>query len=243
MKNAEAWRPTKFVQRGGTWRTSRDTREVGVGSRLITDAVARIYGTELPLHARGRLLDLGCGQVPLYGAYRDLTQEVVCVDWADGPHIDRCCNLAEPLQYADASFDTVILSDVLEHVPDPDLVWREMARVLAPGGRVIMNVPFFYWLHAHPHDYYRYTNFALERFVRISGLALVTLQPLGGVLEVIADLWAKLLAKIPIAGAPLAIALQAVVSAFGRTGPGARIAEISARHFPLGYFVVAERRA
>ena len=243
MKNAESWKPTKFVQRGGGWRTTRDTREVGAGSRLITDAVARLYGAQLPLHARGRLLDLGCGQVPLYGAYRTLASEVTCVDWADGPHIDRSCDLAEPLPFADASFDTVVLSDVLEHVPDPALVWREMARVLAPGGKVIMNVPFFYWLHAHPHDYYRYTNFALERFVRISGLTLVTLQPLGGVLEVLADLVAKLLDKVPLVGAPLALALQAAAGAFGRTSLGARIAERSARHFPLGYFVVAERAA
>lgn len=243
MKNAESWRPTKFVQRGRFWRASSDIREVGVGSRLIADAVARIYGAQLPLHARGRLLDLGCGQVPLYGVYRTLVHEVTCVDWSDGPHIDRCCDLAEPLPYADASFDTVILSDVLEHVPDPALVWREMARVLAPEGKVIMSVPFFYWVHAHPHDFYRYTNFALERFVRINGLSLVALQPLGGLLDVLADLVAKPFAKLPLVGAPLAIGLQAAVGAFGRTRLGAHVAVVSARHFPLGYFVVAERPA
>lgn len=243
MKNAESWQPTKFVQRGGIWRTSREAREVGIGSRLITDAVARTYGAQLPSHASGHLLDLGCGQVPLYGVYRTLAREVTCVDWSDGRHIDRCCDLAEPLPFADASFDTVILSDVLEHVPDPALVWHEISRVLTPGGKVIMNVPFLYWVHAHPHDFYRYTNFALERFVRISGLSLVTLHPLGGLLDVLADLAAKLLEKVPLAGAPLAIGLQAAVGAFGRTRLGAHVVAVSARHFPLGYFVVAERRA
>ena len=244
MKNPDRWRPSKFVQRGGRWRTSRDGRDVGVGSRLITDAVARIYDTHLPTYARGRLLDLGCGQVPLYGMYRAHVHSVTCIDWTAGTpldHVDQLCDLGQPLPLADASFDTIVLSDVLEHVPDPVLLWREMARVLAPGGAIVMNVPFFYWLHAHPHDYYRYTQFALERFVAISGLSLVMLEPLGGLADVLADLLAKLLARLPLVGVPAALAAQAVTSAFGRTRFGADAARMSARHFPLAYFLVARR--
>ena len=241
MRNESAWRPSKYVLRGGRWRSSTDAAEVGTGSRLITDAVARVYGQHLAAYARGRLLDLGCGQAPLYAMYRPLVSEVTCVDWAEAPHIDHAADLGQPLPFGDAAFDTVILSDVLEHVPDPALLWREMTRVLAPGGHIVMNVPFFYWLHAHPHDFYRYTRFALERFVAINGLALHVLQPLGGVLDVWADLHAKLLDKIPLLGPWLAVGLQALVGAFGRTRLGARVAEVSAWHFPLGYFVVAEK--
>lgn len=243
MRNEAAWRPTKYVQRGGRWRSSTDAAEVGTGSRLITDAVARVYGQHLAGHAHGHLLDLGCGQAPLYGLYRPLVTDVTCVDWAEAPHIDRACDLAQPLPFDAAAFDTIILSDVLEHVPDPALVWREMTRVLAPGGHIVMNVPFFYWLHAHPHDFYRYTGFALQRFVQINGLQLLSLRTLGGVLEVWADLNAKLLDKIPLVGPPLAVGLQALVGAWGRTRLGARVAEVSARHFPLGYFVIAHKPA
>lgn len=212
----------------------------------MTDAVARVYGEQLPLHAQGRLLDLGCGAVPLYGVYKGLVREVTCVDWAPGDpvdHLDMCCDLSQPLPLPDASYDTIILSDVLEHIPEPALLWREMARVLAPGGKIVMNVPFFYWLHAHPHDYYRYTNFALERFVRHGGLQLLLIRPLGGVLEVLSDLGAKLLAKIPLLGKPMALCIQAAAGAFGRTDAGARVASVSARHFPLGYFLVAQKPA
>jgi SAM-dependent methyltransferase len=244
VKNEAAWQPSKFALRGGHWRAARSEAEVGAGSRLITDAVARVYDAQLAQHARGRLLDLGCGKVPLYGAYAPHVDSVTCVDWAPSSpvdHIDRICDLGEPLPFGDAAFDTIILSDVLEHVPEPALLWREMARLLAPGGQLLVNVPFFYWLHAHPHDYYRYTRYALERYVQQNGLVLVTLRALGGVLDVLADLLAKLLDKIPLLGRPLALVLQAATGAFGRTRLGARVAEVSAHHFPLGYFLIARQ--
>jgi SAM-dependent methyltransferase len=243
MKNAQDWRATKFVQRGGRLRTSRDSADVGRSSRLITDLVARVYDEHLPGHAQGRLLDLGCGKVPLYGRYRTLVSSVTCVDWAADQHIDQECDLSQPLPFDDASFDTIILSDVLEHVPDPALLWREMARLLTPGGKILMNVPFFYWLHAHPHDYYRYTRFALARFVAQSELELLTLRPLGGLLEVMADLAAKVLDKLPLFGPPLGLAVQGLAGVLGRTGLGQRVLNRSAEHFPLAYFLIARRPA
>ena len=243
MKNQATWKPTKFELHRGRWRGTRDARELGVGSRLMGDLVAAEYQAHLPGHAGGRLLDLGCGKVPLYGAYAPLVSEVTCVDWAPGVHIDLHCDLSEPLPFDAARFDTIILSDVLEHMPEPALLWREMTRVLAPGGHVVMNVPFYYSVHAHPHDYYRYTNFALERFVQMNGLRLVHLQAFGGINEILADLIAKALSKLPLAGPPLAMAVQALAGAFVRTGVGAKVARASSRHFPLGYFMSAQRPA
>jgi SAM-dependent methyltransferase len=241
MKNQAAWQPTKFEWHRGRWRGARDAVELGIGSRLMGDLVAARYQAHLPGHARGRLLDLGCGKAPLYGAYAAMVAEVTCVDWAPGDYIDQHCDLSEPLPFADGRFNTIVLSDVLEHIAEPAQLWREMTRVLAPGGHVIMNVPFYYAIHAHPHDYYRYTNFALERFVALNGLELRVLEALGGINEILADLLAKALSKLPVLGPPLAMALQTAVGAFGRTPLGARIARVSSRHFPFGYFMIARR--
>ncbi len=241
MRNRTSWQPTKFEMRSGRLRGSRDVRELGVGSRLIGDLVAALYQAHLPHHARGALLDLGCGKVPLYEAYAPHVGEITCVDWADGLHIDRACDLSQPLPYADRSYDTIILSDVLEHIPDPALLWHEMARVLVPGGKVIMNVPFYYSVHAHPHDYYRYTNFALERFVRMSGLLPLVLVPVGGIVEILVDLFAKAFSKLPWVGPPAAVLAQSAARAFGRTRLGARVIRLSSRNFPFGYFMIAQR--
>jgi len=241
MKNAALWRPTKFEFHRGRFRASRDPREVGIGSRLMSDLVATQYHRQLALHAGGRLLDLGCGKAPLYEVYAPLVSEITCVDWMPGDHVDLPCDLSQPLPFADSEFDTIILSDVLEHVPDPELVWREMTRVLAPGGKVIMNVPFYYSIHAHPHDYYRYTNFALERFVAINGLDLVHLYAFGGLVEILCDLHAKALSKVRLAGPPLAMLIQWIAGWFVQTALGRRVASASSRHFPLGYFMIAQK--
>jgi SAM-dependent methyltransferase len=45
------------------------------------------------------------------------------------------------LPFADATFDVIFCTEVLEHVPDPHLAVREIARVLVPGGKVFITVP------------------------------------------------------------------------------------------------------
>jgi SAM-dependent methyltransferase len=247
MRNPERWQPSKYVQRRGRLVASRDRAELGVGSRLIAGTVAACYAEQLPRYARGRLADLGCGKVPLYANYRSLVDEVVCVDWAGSPHgglhLDLEADLGEALPFPDACFDTLVLSDVLEHVPHPEALWREMARLLAPGGHVLLNVPFLYGLHEVPHDYGRYTEFALRRFAEQAGFEVRELTVVGGLLHVLADLLAKPLAHVPLLGAPLALLVQAPVAWLDRTAAGRRWAATSGTRFPLGYFMVARRAA
>ncbi|HYD43301.1 MAG TPA: class I SAM-dependent methyltransferase [Anaeromyxobacter sp.] len=245
MKNADRWEPSKYRLRRGKLEASRDRGEVSVGSRLIADAIAAQYGTKLPRYARGRLVDLGCGKVPLYEAYRDLVTEVVCVDWANTPHqspfLDRTVDLDGPLPWDAERFDTAILSDVLEHVQRPEHLLQEVARILSPGGRLLLNVPFLYAIHEAPHDYYRYTEFALRRMVELCGLRLVELEALGGGAQVLADLTAKLLLRFGLLGRPVAAFVQWYAGMLLRTRRGRRRAARSARRFPLGYFLVVEK--
>jgi SAM-dependent methyltransferase len=245
MQYPERWTPSKYVQRRGRWTASRDSQELGVGSRLIAASVMSLYERYLPEFARGRLIDLGCGKVPLYGAYRRLVSDVTCVDWALSPHpsehLDHRLDLTAPLPFAAAAFDTIILSDVLEHVPAPERLWGELARLLAPGGHALVNVPFLYGIHEAPHDYGRYTEFALRRFAAQAGLEVPVLVAVGGSADVLVDLLAKHLAHLPLFGAPLAAALQSLQLFVNRRAWGRRLAERTGTRFPLGYFMVAER--
>jgi len=245
MRNQPGWQPSKYVTRNGTLAASRDVREVGITSRLVTDLVGAYYSSVIPRYASGRLLDLGCGKVPLYATYKDHVTDIVCVDWGNSQHkndhLDYELDLTKDLPFPTAEFNTIILSDVLEHVSSPEPLWREMARVLAVNGKVIMNVPFYYWLHEQPYDYYRYTEFALRRFIELSGMKLILIEPLGGALEIMADLFAKNIRRLPIAGRPTAIFAQWFALRFSRTTFGKKISKRTSREFPLGYFLIAEK--
>jgi len=246
MLNEALWRPSKFIQRGGRLRSSLNVQDVAIGSRLMADMVASVYADRIPKYATGDLLDVGCGSVPLYGTYRPFVANITCVDWENclhgTRHIDLPMDLTQRLALEDASFDTLILSDVLEHVPNPENLWHEMFRVSRPGATLLCNTPFYYWLHEQPHDYYRYTNFALSRFCRIAGFNLVELSEYGGVPEVLGDILAKMLVRLPLLGSGIAHGIQSTVYwSRRRISFVERISNRSAKSWPFGYFLVARK--
>ena len=85
-------------------------------------------------------------------------------------YLDATADLNEGIPFPDASFDTVLSSSVFEHLRRPQFAFEETARVLASGGALILHVPFYYWLHEEPHDYYRYTEYALRDLASGAGL-------------------------------------------------------------------------
>jgi SAM-dependent methyltransferase len=245
MRNRKIWKSSKYTYKRGKLAASRDSKEVSISSRLITDLIADQYDRNLRNHAKGRLLDLGCGKVPLYEAYKDYVTENICIDWMGTLHkneyLDYELDITENLPFRENEFDTIILSDVLEHIPVPEQLWKEMARILSTNGKIILNVPFMYWLHEQPHDYYRYTEFALRRFVDRAGLRLIMLKPVGGAPEVLADIVAKSVMRVPKLGSALAIVVQSFALGFVRTKLGKQISEGTSGYFPIGYFLIAEK--
>lgn len=245
MKNADDWKPSKFVFRNEQLVGSRDPKSLRVSSRLQADIVARYYQRYLKEHVRGKLVDLGCGQVPFYQAYKDFAASVTCADWENSmhknPHLDVHVNLNETLPFADDEFDTVILSDVMEHLSRPENLWREMHRILSKEGKVILNVPFLYKIHETPHDFFRYTEFMLRQYASDSGFTVLLLEPTAGAPEVLADINAKVLANTPLVGRLLAELIQSGTKLFLKTGVGSKLSRVTRAHYPLGYFMVVQK--
>lgn len=213
MRNEVDWKETKFTRKDGLLNASPDPGEVGIALRLMATLIAREYQQAISAHATGRLLDLGCGKVPLYGTYKERVSSITCVDWANSEHrnihIDKEANLTQPPDFPDCSFETVILSDVLEHIPVPLDLCREIARILSPGGKLLMNVLFYYWLHEAPFDFYRYTEHALRRFMQ------------------------SLMMRFAKAGPPIAATIQRASIWFCGTGVGGRASRFTAGQFPF----------
>lgn len=244
MQNTSAWQASKFIPSARNPRQWVPNRQhVYPGSWFIIAVYIDLYVNIIQKHAHGKLLDLGAGMVPFYGIYKDQVAENVCIDWANSlhsnPHLDIVADLNQPFPIPDDSFDSILCSDVLEHIADPFAFMRETARVLKPGGDLMLMVPFFYWLHETPHDYYRYTEFALRKMCADNQLEVVELRAYGGYLEVLFDLLSKGLGKSK--------GLSRVFYPIAKWIVGWKISQkiqrkTSAR-FPLGYCLVARKKA
>jgi SAM-dependent methyltransferase len=245
MQNISLWKPSKYEYYRGKLRGSRNQNELSLSSRIQGDVVGNFYQRYLKDFARGHLIDLGCGKVPLYMEYKKYVTEITCADWSESfhknPYTDIDCNLNDRLPFGDSSCDTIILSDVLEHIAEPRDLCCEMSRILRPGGIILMNVPFYYRLHEIPFDYFRYTKYAMTHLCRLAGLNVKLIEPLGGVPEVLADILMKTFAYKPIVGKPIARTIHECYRLFMRLPAGRKFSRKSSETFPLGYFVVAEK--
>jgi SAM-dependent methyltransferase len=241
VKNGNIWKPTKFEKYKDSFRASRDIEKVGPGYRFITDIHADKYHQMISKYATGKLLDLGCGDVALYEMYRPLVSELVCVDWGgsyhDVSHLDYEFNLNEPFPLEDNYFDTILLTDVLEHISNPDNIWKEMTRVLKTGGKIIIGVPFIHLIHEAPHDYFRYTEFRLKMYCDENCLNISELYPYGGALEIIIDILAKLFSFSRIISF-IHYHLSKIIT---KTFIAKKIFNMTAQRYPLGYCLVAEK--
>lgn len=237
--------PSKYKIVNGKWVASKQPEDVAIGSRLMANLIAHYYDLYAREYCKGYLVDLGCGRVPLYGIYRDYISNNICVDWGQSlhrnVHVDIEADLSDRLPVKNESFDTIILSDVLEHIPKPEQMWLEMNRILRPGGVVILNVPFMYGVHEEPFDYYRYTEYSLRLFAQEAGFIVKKLDPMGGGLEVIANLCAKILKYLPVLSVPFSILVQELTEVFVRTTIGKKLSAATKFRYSLGYFMVAEK--
>jgi SAM-dependent methyltransferase len=122
----------------------------------------------------GEVLDVGCGRKP-YRAFVS-AERYVGLD-IDSP-VTRALGTADVLYdgrrfpFPDASFDGVLCSQVFEHVFTPEEFLSEIRRVLRPGGRLVLTVPFVWDEHEQPHDFARYSSFGLRALLERNGFTV-----------------------------------------------------------------------
>lgn len=199
---------------------------------LIEDSVEAL-AARLPDGAR--VLDAGAGEGQYSAHFR--RQRYTGVDLGIGDAgwnyqgLDALADLCA-LPFASGTFDAALNIVTLEHLRQPGRAIQEMARVLKPGGALLLVAPLEWEVHQAPHDYYRYTRHGLDYLLREAGLEVQEMTAAGGLFRLLSRrlLNAGQLAPwlLPLFG-PLALILPLLDGLDRR------------RDFTLGYRCIAQK--
>jgi SAM-dependent methyltransferase len=187
--------------------------------RALRDTLLRL-AADLDLAPGAVVVDYGCADLK----YRDLFPAAVTYLGADlrgNPHASVELRPDGTLPLADGSADAVFSSQVLEHVAEPATYLAECARVLRPGGKLLLSTHGIMVYHRDPVDYWRWTGEGLHRIVNQVGLHVVRFEGVMG----LASTGLQLFQDATVQHVPASLrkayctVMQGLVAAFDRQGP------------------------
>ena len=128
----------------------------------------------------GKTLDFGCGSRPYESIFQAVTEYVgVDIEKSGHDHRDSKVDIfydGKTLPFSNASFDSAVCFEVLEHVFNIDEVIIEIRRILKPGGYLLISVPFAWDEHEAPYDFARYTSFGIQDIFKKNKFEIIGLR-------------------------------------------------------------------
>jgi ubiquinone/menaquinone biosynthesis C-methylase UbiE len=155
------------------------------------------------------VLDAGAGEGPYRKHFAAHRYESTDFEKLPKPYqtTTYVCDLAD-VPVEDDRFDLVVLTQVLEHLPEPLAALKEMHRVLKPGHKIWASTPLFYEEHEQPYDFFRYTQFALQRLFTDAGFSDVMIRWLEGY-------WGTVSYELQVAGRAVGLPFRPLLNTAG----------------------------
>lgn len=139
----------------------------------------------------GKLLDFGCGSKP-YKELFEKADEYIGIDLKiegreeNHQYVDKFYD-GKVIPFDDNTFDSLLCTEVLEHVFNIEELLKEFNRVLKKGGKALITTPFMWEEHEMPYDFARYTTPALKHLYTKHGFEVVCNFKTGNYVEVISQ--------------------------------------------------------
>lgn len=137
-------------------------------------------------YVTGKVLDVGAGGYDRYQTFFNC-EKYVKMDVNHQDNID-VAGSAEAIPLADNEFDTIICTQVLEHLKHPAKAASEMHRILKTNGHLILTAPQINELHEEPYDFFRYTKYGIIALFEEAGFKIMEYEQRGGFFTTIAQL-------------------------------------------------------
>lgn len=138
-------------------------------------------------YVKGRVLDLGAGTAKYKEILKKNSINYIACDTKKDENIDTICDITN-LIFPEESFDTVVSTQVFEHIDNPFSAVREIKKVLKPGGNVIITAPFMVPFHPDPKDNFRFSKEGLEEIFRSSGFEIIDSGTYGGFFMILSEM-------------------------------------------------------
>ncbi|MCS6956011.1 MAG: class I SAM-dependent methyltransferase [Candidatus Calescibacterium sp.] len=142
---------------------------------------------ELLPKLEGRLLDIGCGIKPYEKLCKVEKYIGLEIEGVAGKKADYYYD-GNRIPFEDKYFDSILSTEVLEHVFNPDQFMREVNRVTKIGGKLVITVPFVWDEHEQPFDYARYSSYGLKYILNLYGFEVIEHRKTNNGLEAIFQL-------------------------------------------------------
>ena len=204
-------------------------------------------------HVKGVCLDIGAGKAPYKRYFEKNCDNYIVTDsekthshMFKDSHTDFVIAEATLLPFDNESVDTVVLTQVLEHVFDYEKALSEAVRVMKKEGVILLSVPFIYQAHATPYDYHRFSEYGLKRLLQKYELEVLEWHYqgyLGTTLFSIINgfIWGKLACIRSLRNSVL---LPFILTIFTCNNIFGLIVDlIPAKHFSPNFFVIARKKA
>lgn len=138
------------------------------------------------------LLDFGCGSKPYRELFNHISQ-YIGLDFENNGHSHENESIdvffdGKTIPCPDGHFNSVLSTEVFEHVFELDAILGEINRVMKPGANILITCPFVWHLHEEPHDFARYSPYALRYLFEKNGFEIVRIERRGGFKQAMAQL-------------------------------------------------------